>query len=316
VVKVKEDLTGQQFGRLTVLKQVEDHVYPSGKRRAQYLCECSCGNKKEVVVLGSHLKNGNTQSCGCLQKESNKNRKKDLLYQQFGRLTVIDYADDYISPSGKHYSKWVCECGCEKHSIIEVFGANLKNGTTKSCGCLKIENTKKANKKYNKFEFTNNYGVCYLNNGEHVLFDIEDYDLIKNFYWKLDSRGYVSTFDMKDGKSKCILMHRLIMNVSGNDKIEIDHIKHNKLDNRKSELRIVTKSQNMQNQSLNSSNTSGVKGVSFYKKTSKWRAYIQLNKKFIHLGLFVNFDDAVKARKNAENKYFGEFSYDNSMNIS
>jgi hypothetical protein len=146
------------------------------------------------------------------------------------------------------------------------------------------------------------------------LFDIEDYDLIKNFYWSVDSKGYAIAINREDKNKKHILMHRLITGVCDVSGVEVDHIKHNKLDNRKSELRTVTKSQNMQNQSLSIANTSGVKGVSFYKKTSKWRAHIQLNKKFIHLGLFDNFEDAVKARKDAENKYFGEFSYDNSMN--
>ena len=71
----------------------------------------------------------------------------------------------------------------------------------------------------------------------------------------------------------------------------------------------------MQNQSLSVANTSGVTGVSWYKQTGQWRAYIYINKKFNSLGLFNKFEDAVKARKSAEQKYYGEFSYDNSMNI-
>lgn len=61
------DLTGMVFGRLTVVKRVGNYVSPSGGKRAQWLCKCSCGN--EVIVIGRNLRKGLTQSCGCLQKE-------------------------------------------------------------------------------------------------------------------------------------------------------------------------------------------------------------------------------------------------------
>ena len=62
-----EDLTGRKFGRLTVIERAEDHIQPNGKHQIQWLCKCDCGS--EVIVRGSNLKNGNTKSCGCLQKE-------------------------------------------------------------------------------------------------------------------------------------------------------------------------------------------------------------------------------------------------------
>ena len=61
------DLTGQKFGRLTVLKRAENYISPNGGKRAQWLCKCECG--KEVVVLGKNLRKGLTRSCGCFQKE-------------------------------------------------------------------------------------------------------------------------------------------------------------------------------------------------------------------------------------------------------
>ena len=67
------------------------------------------------------------------------------------------------------------------------------------------------------------------------------------------------------------------------------------------------------NRGLSSNNTSGVTGVSWVKSRQKWRVRINVLKKEINLGLFSNFEDAVKVRKMAEEKYFGEFSYDNSM---
>jgi len=56
------DLTGQKFGRLTVIRR----NYPNGKNGANWLCKCECG--KEKVVNGANLRRGNTKSCGCLQK--------------------------------------------------------------------------------------------------------------------------------------------------------------------------------------------------------------------------------------------------------
>lgn len=63
-----EDLTGKRFGRLVVIERAEDHIQPNGKHQIQWLCKCDCGN--EVVVRGSNLKNGNSKSCGCLQKDT------------------------------------------------------------------------------------------------------------------------------------------------------------------------------------------------------------------------------------------------------
>ena len=67
MVKVREDLTDKVFGRLKVIKQIEDYVTPKGVHSPKWLCECECGNNIEVV--GYKLKNHHTQSCGCLQKE-------------------------------------------------------------------------------------------------------------------------------------------------------------------------------------------------------------------------------------------------------
>ena len=61
------DLTGQVYGRLTVIKRVDDYISPSGDRKVQWLCKCKCG--KEVIVTGNNLKNGNSKSCGCYNRE-------------------------------------------------------------------------------------------------------------------------------------------------------------------------------------------------------------------------------------------------------
>lgn len=245
------------------------------------------------------------------------NVKEDLTGKTFGRWLVLGQADDYTNPySGKRTAAWLCECSCKDKTQRIITGSNLKNGSSKSCGCYKNEKTSKLTKKYNQYDLSKEYGIGYTSKGEEFYFDLEDYDLIKDFCWYTDRDGYFATNDYRSGKKKRLSMHRLIM---GEQELpcDIDHIhgKYTRNDNRKSNLRITTHSQNSMNKGLQSNNTSGVTGVSWYHKTNKWRAHIMINKKFISLGLFEDFDDAVKARKEAEEKYFGEYAYDKSITM-
>ena len=92
-----------------------------------------------------------------------------------------------------------------------------------------------------------------------------------------------------------------------NDNV-IDHINRDRLDNRKNNLRIATHQQNTINRSVQSNNISNIPGVSWRKDRNKWRAYIAVNKKQISLGMFKTKEEAIKARKEGEIKYFGEFA--------
>jgi len=84
---------------------------------------------------------------------------------------------------------------------------------------------------------------------------------------------------------------------------QIDHINGIPTDNRIVNLRDVTNQENCKNVGISKNNTSGGIGISWHKASKKWSAYIKHNYKKIHLGLFLEFDDAVKARKEAENEY-------------
>lgn len=88
------DLTGQKFGRLTVMKRADDKIYKDGTHRSQWICKCCCGNTSDVIVLDKLLKNGKTQSCGCLKSESvaqfNKTTKsKRNKYDIIGDIVVM-----------------------------------------------------------------------------------------------------------------------------------------------------------------------------------------------------------------------------------
>ncbi len=99
--------------------------------------------------------------------------------------------------------------------------------------------------------------------------------------------------------------HRVIWDLCNPDDLlkpgeQIDHIDHDRRNNRITNLRKVSSAGNHKNMSLASNNTSGVTGVSWCKTRKLWRAYIRVESSFIGLGYFENKDDAVVARKNAE----------------
>ena len=90
MVKVKKDLTGKIFGRLTVIKQVEDYICSNSKHRSQWLCQCNCGSLP-VVIQGQCLtrKNKPTQSCGCVCKEKIKEKcSKENFIDDSGEYAV------------------------------------------------------------------------------------------------------------------------------------------------------------------------------------------------------------------------------------
>ena len=177
-----------------------------------------------------------------------------------------------------------------------------------SCGCLRAENVSKASKKYNTYDLSGEYGIGYTSKGKEFYFDLEDYDKIKDYCWHIDSNGYVLSHDEHNNQ---IRLHRIILEVNAD--MVVDHINHITIDNRKNNLRIVKQSNNCMNHCLSKNNTSGVSGVTWNKYHNKWDVRIKFGRKSIFIGYYNNFNDAVYARKQAEEKYFGEYSYDNSI---
>lgn len=122
------DLTGQKFGRWTVLERAPK---PEGNTStcAFWLCQCECGNKK--VVSSNSLRQGKSLSCGCYNHDSHASKYQDLTGQIFGQLEVLQKV-----PRPKHLKSagtyWLCRCQCGKEKII--YGRSLTTGSTTSCG--------------------------------------------------------------------------------------------------------------------------------------------------------------------------------------
>lgn len=101
----RRDLTGQVFGRLTVIKQADEYIAPNGQKRARWICRCSCGNPEQKIVYGDNLIKGKSKSCGCLcierTKEANSKTNPFIVVNNFivmytfkGEPFLIDI-DDY-----------------------------------------------------------------------------------------------------------------------------------------------------------------------------------------------------------------------------
>lgn len=160
----------------------------------------------------------------------------------------------------------------------------------------------------NKYVFSEDgkTGYGFTITGEMFLFDAEDFDKIKDIVWykcNLNNR-YVG-----NATGKCI--HRYILPTEG--RVEIDHINHNPMDNRKNNLRICTHQQNQCNQLLQKNNTSGITGVSFYASRNKYRARIKICQHDIHLGYYKTFIEAVQARNIGMECMFGEYGVYNDV---
>ena len=141
--------------------------------------------------------------------------------------------------------------------------------------------------------------------GIEFIVDYDDFvNHVMGYSFRVNTKGYVVYYSVKDGLHSKYL-HRMIMGEPQD--MMIDHIDHNPLNNCRSNLRIVTLQQNNMNTSKQKNNQSGVIGVHWDKKREKWKAEIKLNNKMVHLGRFDNFEDACKARKEGEIKYYGEY---------
>lgn len=141
-----------------------------------------------------------------------------------------------------------------------------------------------------------------VKNSSEAIVDNKDYKYLKTFSWHLTS-GYPAT------KKKGVYerMHRKILNLK-NSKLTVDHIDGNKLNNTRKNLRICSARQNSFNKGMSKNNTSGYKGVYWFKRDKLWVAGIGYNKKTYNLGRFKNKHDAAKAYNNAAVKYFGKYA--------
>ena len=153
-----------------------------------------------------------------------------------------------------------------------------------------------------------------LSHGQVAIVDDADYEWLSQWKWRAwwceDTRSYYAIRRPRVGNNKraLVLMHRLILGLTKGDGKRVDHVHpEHTLDNQRSNLRIATPSQNQANRGKQCNNTSGFKGVHFFKRDGKWQAFISSKRKRYHLGYFDTPTAAYVAYCQAAERLHGEF---------
>ena len=148
-----------------------------------------------------------------------------------------------------------------------------------------------------------------LTQGKVAIVDDEDYEYLNQFKWyanKISGKFYAVRNSKINKKNVSLLIHRVIMKpIKG---FVVDHINGLTLDNRKSNLRNCTHSDNIKNQKLSIRNKTGFRGVSWHKNNKLFESRIKSNNISYHLGSFNNIMDAAITYNEAAIKYHGEFA--------
>ena len=206
-----KDLTGEKYGKLTVICRSDSRRTNGGALKTRWLCKCECG--ETIVVDTGHLKSGHTKSCGCNLKNRVAHNIEDLTGEKFGRLTVVERA---TNKGGQVY--WNCKCDCGNEKTVRA--SHLKNGLIVSCGCYRKEQMEKRkpqmieNQTTHGMSKTRLYSIwhtmkerCYNPNatsysdyGGRNISICEEWQSFKPFYEWAVNNGYTDdlTIDRKD----------------------------------------------------------------------------------------------------------------------
>lgn len=263
----KKDITGMRSGMVEALE-------PSGKKRRGVIlwnCRCDCG--KEFQTEGYKISGGVITSCGCAR---NLHQIKDLTGQKFGRLTALQRLD---KRKGSSFA-WLCRCDCGK--IAEVSANALLQGTVQSCGCQKTDRLKQSAKDITGKAF-----------GRLVALEPTEKRMGGSVVWRCrcscgrETMAAYSSLISENTKS-CGCMRK---------EHESPNAYMHYIDGTCVEMLTQKK--------LRKDNTSGYTGVVACR--GRWRAQITFKGKTYLLGTYSRIEDAAAARKEAEERIFGEF---------
>jgi len=228
------------------------------------------------------------------------------------RLTVIRQVEDYITPAGNHYARWLCECSCLEHNKIIADGYSITSGATKSCGCLKREVTanfnKKIKKKQNEYsdlmhDEHGDYYIGYASNTHNPFyFDADDIEKVKSIcWWERTDRTTHYLSGWNPDSEKCVSMHSYL-GFSNHD-----HIDGNELNNRKYNLRPATKAENNFNRRNLKPRTLSYVGI-YRTSNGKYNATLRYQDKCYYGKYRETEEEAFIDRLRLEAKYFGKFA--------
>lgn len=149
-----------------------------------------------------------------------------------------------------------------------------------------------------------------LTQGKYALVDDADFEYLNKFKWCINNSGY-AVRRVGGRKAKLTIMHRVLMGAQEGQ--EVDHANRDKLDNRMSNLRFVTRAQNIANTPLSKRNTSGFKGVHWNKAKGKWQIRIGFEGKVVSLGYHNNKVEAAKRYNEKALELYGNHAWLNPI---
>ena len=277
-----KDYTNTEIGFLKIMGRHEPSDTDTAKT-AKWVAECACGNS--CILDHKQVSGKKKTTCGC--------GIKSLNYQagnKYGRLTIVKEGPKIKYPTCSVRQVW-CRCDCGNPELTLVRTNNLVSGNTSSCGCVG-EESRKTHGLSNTRTYQIHEGMLRRCNCPQQA-GYENYGgrgIKVCDRWNPQLGGSFENFYEDMGEAP--------------EGMSLDRIDFNG-DYTKDNCRWATNSVQGYNKGLDPNNTSGKSGVSFYTRQGKWSAEIHVENKHIRLGMFANFEDAVKAREEAELKYYG-----------
>ena len=271
---VTKDLTNISFGLLTAKE-----IVGKDKRGCLWRCDCECGGEK--IVPASYLRNGHTQSCGCINAE--RIAKQDITGQRWGRLVAIRHVGYTTKKSGARMQKqsvwlWQCDCGNTK----EIPAGDVKHGGTRSCGCMAVAHISNLRK-----EDITGQTFGRLTAIRSTDKRTETGSVIWELQCECGGIVYKTVNELKTGR---VLSCGCLYEETRKD---CPSFRKDFVDDTSLSSIVAAKTPSVRN-------TSGHTGVYFDKRSGKWQAYINYKKKRYYLGSFKKIDDAIRVRKEGE----------------
>lgn len=237
--------------------------------------------------------------------------KIEMINKKFGRLLV----KKEVGKNSK--GSYIYECECECGNLHIANGCKLRDGSIKSCGCLQKELLALRSKKTIKWEIINDNTVKGTTNnlgGINFYIDYEDFEKCKDICWcaQYSEKSHTYYIHGRTDLGECEYLHRFILGLSKENNVEVDHKDHDGTNNVKKNLRIGTRAQNAMNMSKFKKTKSDYHGIHWNETINKWQVEIWENKNRRYLGFYSNLEKAIKIRKEAEEKYYKDWSYENS----
>ena len=277
---------GDQYGCYTVIGKSDK----TGNQEF-YEVRCNCGY---ATVIGKLRLMKNPDKCRmCRGKEYTAmmlEKRRKLIGREINGFKIVD-----VIPSNtcKSRAKFLAECTiCGSRRIRTISSMKYKKG--ERCDACPPDY---------KFTINGDTAVGHLADGTELMIDTEDISLVEKHHWYINGNGYMFRRDAKTREP--FRINRVILGLTSDDDRVVDHLNHNKLDNRKCNMRIVTQSENCMNNIQRCSNTSGYTGVRISENGNTFTAQIEQSGICYELLKTHSIEDAALAYNIAADYLFG-----------